>query len=273
MPEVQTTKEADPELTDWQEKFAGHFTDKVIKTDNSYSSPDVSITITTYKEELEGYPQVWYVADVYVADIENFQTYVENNSYTSFISTPAEELADMSGAIISINGDYCNAQVQYGFFVRNGIMYQKSQTVCDICVLYYDGTMETYDPKDYSVEDIVAKKPYQVWKFGPRLLDEEGKAMTVFNASDAIATGNPRSAIGYYEPGHYCFVTADGRQGGWSRGLTLEQMSQLFEKLGCKAAYNLDGGASATMTFQGSLYNSQSSPRDLGDILLIKEIE
>ena len=56
---------------------------------------------------------------------------------------------------------------------------------------------------------------------------------------------NPRSAVGYYEPGHYCFVVIDGRQPGYSKGATLMQLAQLFESLGCKEAYNLDGGKSA----------------------------
>lgn len=270
--ELEDAPSAADSLTPWQIKFSEHFSDEPVWTENSYKSPQVSISITTYSQELEGYPQVWYVADIYVASIENFCTYVENDSYTGYIDTPAEELAQMADALISINGDYCNAQVQYGFFVRNGVLYQDSQTTCDICVLYFDGTMETFGPREYTVADIVEKQPYQVWKFGPELLDENGQPLSDFNTSGAIAIGNPRSVLGYYEPGHYCFVTVDGRQDGWSRGLTMEQLAQLMSDLGCKAAYNLDGGASATMTFNGSLYNRQSSPRDVGDILLIKEI-
>ena len=74
-----------------------------------------------------------------------------------------------------------------------------------------------------------------------------------------------------WEPDGYT-VFVDGRQDGWSRGLTIEQFARLFSELGCKAAYNLDGGASVTMTFMGALYNRQSSERELGDILLIKEL-
>ena len=55
--------------------------------------------------------------------------------------------------------------------------------------------------------------------------------------------------------------------------MTLEQLAGVFSELGCAAAYNLDGGASATMTFNGQLYNRQSSYRELGDILLIKETD
>ena len=67
-------------------------------------------------------------------------------------------------------------------------------------------------------------------------------------------------------------MVVDGRQADWSRGLDIRQLAQLFADLGCRAAYNLDGGASATMTFDGQLINRQSKYREIGDILLIKEV-
>ena len=79
--------------------------------------------------------------------------------------------------------------------------------------------------------------------------------------------------MGYYEPGHYCFVIVDGRQSGYSAGLLIPELAQLFEDLGCTCAYNLDGGGSAVMTFLHEKYSRQSNGADrrLSDILLITE--
>ena len=170
---VESAEVTDEAQIPWREKFSEHFSAEPVLTENSYSSPQVSITISTHSQELDGYPQTWYVADIYVAQVQNFQTYAREGSFERYLSAPAEDIAQMAGALISINGDYCNAQVQYGFYVRNGVMYQDEQTTCDICVLYDDGVMKTYAPDEYTVEDIVAKSPYQVWKFGPELLDDE----------------------------------------------------------------------------------------------------
>lgn len=93
---------------------------------------------------------------------------------------------------------------------------------------------------------------WQAWNFGPALLDN-GEAITVFDS--AIKGKNPRNSIGYYEPGHYCFITVDGRQNGYSVGMTLAELSAVYASLGCKCAYNLDGGATAEMIFQGELVN------------------
>jgi hypothetical protein len=58
--------------------------------------------------------------------------------------------------------------------VRNGVEWTKDLPVYgDICVLYYDGTMETYAKKSVNsalVAEILREEPYQIWTFGPQLL-------------------------------------------------------------------------------------------------------
>ena len=247
----EPTEEVVDNRTEWQKKFADHFTDEIVSAENSYTSPDVSINISTVTVGEGAYSSQCHIADIYIGQIENFQTYFATGSY----------------------GDYCNNQTS-GFLVRNGELYFSEQTSNDICVLYKDGTMATYAPDEYVVEDELQKNVYQVWKFGPKLLDADGVPMTTFNTSSPIKWENPRSAIGYYEPGHYCFVVVDGRQDGYSRGLKIEELAKLFADLGCKAAYNLDGGASAVMTFNDAIYSRPSNGgRALGDALLIKELD
>ena len=259
------------ELT-WREKFADRFTDEVVVTDHSYSSPNISVDISTNIMQSDYGQITYYVADIYIAQIENFQTYLATGEFGYYFSQTPRNIDLDSGAIVAINGDYCNNQY-FGLLVRNGQVYMTEQTQCDICVLYYDGTMETYHPDEYSAEDILANAPYQTWKFGPALLDHDGQPITDYPNTDMeIRWNNPRSGLGYYEPGHYCFVIVDGRQ-SHSRGLEIEGFAQLFADLGCVRAYNMDGGASAVMTYNDQIYSRPSSQRDLGDILLIKEIE
>lgn len=272
--ESEAPQTSEPEPETWGERFAEHFSDEVQIRENSYMSPNVSVTVETVEQELDGHFQRWYVADIYIADIKCFATYAENGSFETYAATPALEIAELAGAIVSINGDYCNAQAQSGFFVRNGVAYQQDvPTRCDICVLYMDGSLETYAPGEYTVEEIMERQPWQVWKFGPELLDQNGQPLESFNTSSAIEAANPRAAIGYYEPGHYCFVVSEGRLRDGGYGLTMGELAQIFSDLGCKSAYNLDGGDSACMVFQGEVCNVRSGQRELGDILLIKEPE
>lgn len=85
------------------------------------------------------------------------------------------------------------------------------------------------------------------WSFGPALLDADGRAKTEFVTT--VAEANPRTAVGCYEPGHYCFVAVDGRGMEGSAGMTMAELAALFEALGCKTAYNLDGGQSSVMAW------------------------
>ena len=66
----------------------------------------------------------------------------------------------------------------------------------------------------------------------------------------------------------------DGRQNGISRGMFLEEMSQLFANLGCKAAYNLEGGHCAFMTRGANVISKPYRPgKDISDGIFICESE
>ncbi len=257
--------------TPWQIKFEDHFTDEVVMTDCSYTSPEVSITIETVVTGEGDQKITYYVADIYVASLENFLTYTAHNRRVYFDTQPPEEIAAEAGAILAISGDFLTYQ-NSGFLLRNGEVYVSDHYANSVCALYPDGTMETYIGRQYRIPEILDRNPLQVWSFGPVLLDEQGKTRETYEVSNLINKANPRSAIGYYEPGHYCFVVVDGRQKGHSRGVTIPELAQIFEDLGCAAAYNLDGGGTAVMLFNGIAFSRQcSGGRDLGDILYITE--
>lgn len=270
--QTETTAPTEPDnRTEWQKKFADHFTDEVVVTDHSYTSPEVSITIETVTTG-EGKGKItYYVADVYIASIDNFKTFTANGEMRYFGTQPAEEMVADANAILAISGDFLTYQ-KGGFLLRNGEIYASQHNLNSICVLYPDGTMETYVGGSYQVQEILDRNPLQVWSFGPVLLDENGQIRDHYEVSTAVSYPNPRSAIGYYEPGHYCFVIVDGRQEGHSKGMQIPELAQVFADLGCKAAYNLDGGGTAVMLFNQEIFSRQSNGgRDLGDILLITE--
>jgi hypothetical protein len=57
----------------------------------------------------------------------------------------------------------------------------------------------------------------------------------------------PRTNIGITAEGIVLMVVVDGRQGGYSIGMTLAEMGDLMLSLGAVAAFNLDGGGSTVM--------------------------
>ena len=270
VPSTEAPTEPD-NRTEWQIKFAEHFSDEVILTENSYKSPEVSITIDTCETTQDGHPVVYYVADIYVASIDNFVTKVANDDMSYYSTQNSGALDKAANAILSICGDFLTYQ-KGGFMMRNGEIYVDDHNLNSICVLYSDGEMETYDGKTYKIDAIKENDPVQVWSFGPALLDENGETRAKYTVSSTVAQRNPRSAVGYYEPGHYCFVVVDGRQ-KHSAGIKIPQLAAIFEELGCKVAYNLDGGGSAVMMFDHKTFSKQSNGADrkLGDLLVIRD--
>lgn len=261
------TSSETPSQSGWAAKWPDKFSDTVQKTASSYRSPSVSITIEKHTEEG---PLVYYVADIYVNSIDNLKTGLAQDKFGQGLRESVLDMANRCNAILAINGDYYGNRT-IGPVVRNGVLYRDSSFE-DACVLYYDGTMETYAADELDMEQAKARGIYQIWSFGPRLLDENGKAMTEFVST--VQARNPRSAIGYYEPGHYCMVLVEGRQRDYSVGMSMKELSALFESLGCKAAYNLDGGQSSVLTFDGAVYNQPvNGGRSNSDIFYIAETE
>lgn len=237
----------------------------VQKTENSYVSSSVSVTVEKHEEALLTY----FVADIWVRELSSFRTALYND-HSSRKYQYVADMAKENDAIIAVNGDFFKARGD-GPIVRNGVFLRTSyRKRYDQCVMTYDGVIKTYQAGTFSTAQLQKIKPYQVWLFGPRLLDDSGGAIKTFKSS--VAGRNPRTAIGYYEPGHYCLVLVEGRQEGYSSGLSLKDLSALFFDLGCKAAYNLDGGETSAMaTADGPVSHPYRDGRVLSDIIYVGE--
>ncbi len=249
--------------TDFSLSFPNKFTKgEVIQEEGFYNDENIHLTLNTYAENGVTY----HIADFYVRSMRHFLTAMATEEFSTGQADSVLNMAQKNNALLAVSGDYFGIR-QRGIVIRNGQVYRKTRAH-QICVLYGDGTMETYPFSSFDVEKAIAGGAWQAWDFGPMLLDENGMAIKEFDTG--ISGENPRIALGYFEPGHYCLVAVDGRQ-SHSRGMTLDELSALFERLGCKRAYNLDGGHSAVMTYRNEIYSSPSKQggRDISDIVYL----
>lgn len=257
---------AEPAAQPTIDPFAAHFSDEPNRTERSYIGRSISVTVQSYAvDKTYGRHVTYHVADIYVRDVTAIRAEAARGDFGTHETRPVKEIAQRVGALIAIGGD-SYTRGKNSFVIRNGVLYRdKPIENTDLCILYRDGTMETKQWGTFTVQEIVDADPWQVWGFGPALLDENGKSMEI---QHELMGHNPRTAIGYYEPGHYCFVVVDGR--GESVGVTLHSLSRLMEDLGCKVAYNLDGGASALLYWDGAIVSSPcSETRVIGDIIYL----
>jgi len=262
-PAAQSTAQPDAaaDPTSWRVKFADKFTSgNVEKTDMSYKDANINITINKVQKDNITY----FLADIYVADIQYFKTAFAKQADVMGGREATNVVANANNAILAINGDHCVDN--NGPVVRNGKLF-RDEKFADALVMNYDGSMQTYSADALDMNAIKANGAWQVWTFGPMLL-KDGQPMTEFNST--LMKANPRTAVGYYEPGHYCFLVVDGRQEGYSVGMTMQELSQFFYDSGCKVAFNLDGGQSSEMVFLGNVINKPyDGGRSTNDILYI----
>lgn len=262
---------------------------EVNRGDDYYQSHDVYIKVTEVDEMIEQYYSKsstkptethvrYYLADIYVRNIENlFTSYSagKNKPFETLLNEPNEETNALS-SIFAINGDVFNTgKESKEIIVRNGnVIRSQSYISADICVLYWDGTMETIEPSEFDWEEVKSKYPYQAWSFGPELLNDDGSAKT--DIESVVWRLNPRAAIGYVEPGHYVLLAVHGSRdddtsGG--DGLNMDTMAKILSDAGCKQAYNLDGGSSVYGYFDGEMLVSFDGKRSISDIICVGEVK
>lgn len=234
----------------------GHETPETIADGNTtyYYDAGCELALTTYSVSTGPV----YVADVFVSDIARLRTALANDIYGKGQREAASEIASRNDPLFSITGD--NYSERYGGVVmRNGVLYSNDADR-DVCVLYWDGTIELFPAADFNLTAVMDKHPYQIWSFGPILLSD-GEVPEDYD-TDMLLPGR-RAAIGYFEPGHYCFVVMEGYA-------TLESLSETMRALGCASAYALYGGSLAEMDFDGTKITlQQEAERTCSDIIMI----
>ena len=107
---------------------------------------------------------------------------------------------------------------------------------------------------------------------GPRLVKNSQIAVTSEGFRDDVTKGaGPRTAFGIDKAGRYIILVADGRQGFYSSGLTLQELAATMQKLGAVDAMNLDGGGSTALAVRGKIVNRPSDgiERSVANALLV----
>ena len=235
----------------------------------TYSDSKSKITVTQYR----AYDSNIYVADVEVTDGTSILSAFANNTYGRNITDTTSDMAEENNAVLAINGDYYGAR-QSGYVIRNGVVYRNQGSNGEDMVISKDGTLSFISESDTTTDSLIQKQAWQVLSFGPVLVENGEVAVTENDEVGMAMASNPRTAIGTVAKNHYLFVVSDGRTSE-SAGLSLYELANFMKSLGATNVYNLDGGGSSTMVFQGEVVNNPTtngnkiSERAVSDILYI----
>ena len=239
-------------------------------TDRSYKDNNISITVTEYQE----YNSAIYVADISVSSAEYLKTAFAEGAYGKNVTEKTSVTANRNSAILAINGDYYGSR-EKGYVLRNGIVYRNtSSDNQEDLVIYTDGSFAIITEDEVSADELSANGAQQILSFGPALVADSRISVTKNDEVGRAMASNPRTAIGIIDELHYVFVVSDGRTRE-SEGLSLYELAEFMQSLGVTTAYNLDGGGSSTMYFNGEVINKPTTggrhikERSVSDIVYI----
>ena len=241
-------------------------------TNSSYKDDNISINLT---ETTVNNTQV-YVADVTVTSSDYLKTAFAQNAFGTNVTAKTSETATDNNAILAVNGDYYGAN-STGYVIRNGVVYRdtvrENSNNGDLAI-YKDGSFKIIYEDQISAEQLVKDGVINLLAFGPALVENGEIAVGKNQEVGQAMASNPRTAIGIIDENHYIIVVSDGRTSE-SKGLSLYQMAEVMKSYGVKTAYNLDGGGSSTLYFNGQVINKPTtggnkiSERAVSDIVYI----
>ena len=240
--------------------------DEIVESDYpsgnwEYKSDTLSVIIDRRDLiDLHNKPVVYYVAHIRMRNVDAFRPGFGDYSADGHARCKPWEMARRYKAVLAITGDNLiqSGRTKKGILIRNGELFWKSKEKVDTLALLDNMTMKIY-PAGTKAETVLEDGVMNTYGFGPVLVNN-GEVNPV-TKKHPLKNKNPRTGIGMISQGHYVAIVCDGRQAGYSVGLSLIDFAQLFVDEGCSVAYNMDGGISSGMVFMGEHVNLHKSSR------------
>lgn len=242
-----------------------------VNTATAYEDDTKAISIETYERNST---QI-HVATVTIKGDASIKTALADETYGRNVKAKTSTTAQSVNAVLAVNGDYYGAR-DAGYVIRNGqLLRSDSQDANqEDLVIYQDGSFEIIREGDITAQELVNKGAVQVLSFGPALIENSQVAVDSSDEVGKAMASNPRTAIGIIDDKHYVLVVSDGRTDE-SKGLSLKELADFMKELKVKTAYNLDGGGSSTMYFNGQIINKPTTnghnieEREVSDIVYL----
>lgn len=230
--------------------------------DSHYTYKSSTLNIDLKRKSTHGIP--YWVAVVQTTNASQLKSALSYGTYGGARQTTSSAVSS-NGGVIGINGSAFSYQTgkpsPLGMCIKNGVIYGNYHTSYSVMAVKNDGTI--YTPKMGLLGDVLLKAGVKdTYNFGPVLI-KNGKAQPAWAET---AKYYPRTAVGMVKPGKYVLLVTDT---GTYSGLNHWDLVNIFNSYGCQYAYNLDGGGSVTMYYNGKVMNRliNNYERPCGDFL------
>ena len=264
-------------------------------TENGYQDSTLSITIE--KGRFEDRCDYW-TADITIKDPSQLRTSAASKAgFQSKGQKDGVELCRRINAVLGLNGDFVHGVEKYdfGYVIRQGVLYRDNldtagkwnSHLMDVLMIDENGDFHIVrraSKGDIQGMSIEGKRIMNAFSFGPALV-LDGQAVEDFDGADTwfnMSSGDPRQRIAFCQAGplHYKVVCCSGNYKNTHTqvenvGLTLAEFAGLVAEQGVQTAYNLDGGDSTLLYFNGNIVNEKPNQgkRELQDVIYFVSAE
>ena len=246
-------------------------------TATSYTSDTAKVTVKKVVTGSGSNRVTYFVANVTVSDATIVRSAFASDEFGQNIIANPSEIAAQAKAVLAINGDYYGFR-DTGIEIRNGVAFRDAGARQGLA-FYQDGTAKLYDETATSADALLAAGVWNTLSFGPGLV-QDGRVVDGIDhleidtnfGNHSVQGNQPRTGVGLVSANHLLFVVVDGRSEGYSRGVGMSEFAEIFVGLGATVAYNLDGGGSSAMVFNGELVNNplgRGQERGTSDIFYV----
>ena len=249
-------------------------------TEDGYE--DESIRVKMELQEMDDGTKI-HIAYVQIADASQLRTGVVNpDKLGSSKTASVSALARKYNAVIAMNGDnYIDKPEKTTFEYRmTEKIRSKSNRTKDILIIDDQGDFHLF-PKSQGIKEFpnelkkMGRKLVNAFTFGPALVID-GELMEIDENYGYNPHGRePRAAIGQMGPLSYVMVIVEAKDRSGSSGFSQTKLGEFMHELGCRQAFNLDGGNSAEMVFGEKIIKGMpgGDERGLSDIIYFASAE
>lgn len=224
---------------------------------DGYSDDSIQLKLETIEQD----DLVYRVARITISDPSQLRTATAGKPTSSKVAL-ISSMAEKYNAVLALNANYLsNDPVKTSFEYRMGEKIRnKPNRTKDLLIIDENGDFNLFikSGKDEikAFED-AGHTIVNAFTFGPALI-RNGELLALDGNYGYNPHGRePRLAIGQTGPLNYLILLVEGRTQD-SHGMTHEELANLMFDLGCQQAFNLDGGNSATLVFNGGYYQTKS---------------
>ena len=160
-------------------------------TENSYCDGSLRVEISSYRVE----NTTVYVADILTEEPQALLAAFSQNSYGRNITAVSSDTAESVGAVLAVNGDNYGSR-EKGYVIRNGVLYRElAASDQEDLVIWSDGSFSIIREAEISARELLEQGAWQVFSFGPGLLEEGELLVDARDEVDRAKTSNPRTAL------------------------------------------------------------------------------